>query len=197
MEVNAMKINKVKVTVYQRKRRYGTKGKTKGPGHAKSVVKLVNELEIGDSVFNQSINSEKNSKNSSGEDSTIKVFEKTDVDSAEATRFMDAFEKKTDNLAVQKKMSAYTEAKGKLLAEYGVESSAQLTEAAKERFKKQLARKSFVYYEYQAVISWSTEGGDTRSIHSHRMKSVQRRPESSWTLKSIPSSDEGSGDGTD
>lgn len=183
-----MKTAQVTVAVYQRKRRYGTKGKTKGPGHAKSVVKLVNELEVGDSVFNQSANSGKNRKDPSVEDSTIKVFERTDVPTEEAVHFIDDFEKKTDNLAVQKRMSAYTEAKNQLLAEYGVVSSAQLTEAAKERFRKQLSRKSFMYYEYQAVISWTTESGVKRSIHSHRMKSVNRRPESSWNLKSVSSS---------
>lgn len=179
-----MKVKSVNVAVYERIRRYGTQGKTRGSGHAKAVTKAVAQLELGSSVFNTN-KTPPGSKDSSS--STKKIIEK-ELPSDEAVRYLDAFEKKTDNLAVQQKMKRYTDYKKKLLDSYGVENSSFLTEAAKVHFKKDLAKQSFRYYEYQVVLSWTEPDGSKKSVHSHRMKVVSKKPVNHWGFKEEDSS---------
>ena len=172
-----MRDTNIKVTVYERIRRYGTKGKTRGAGHAKSVTKLVNELEVGDSVWSKPAAVQKeDNQGTSG--STIIVAEFENVTAEQAVRFLDKFEKSNDGRAAGQKMARYAEKKQMLLDEYGAKSSADLTEAAKARFKKELAKSSFYYYEYQVVVAY----GDNQKVHSHRMKLITKRPMTSWVL---------------
>lgn len=177
-------VNSVNVAVYERIRRHGATGKTRGSGHAKAVTKAVAQLELGTSVFQKTVNSKSDSSKS-----TLKIIDK-DMSPDEAVRYLDDFEKKTDNLAVQKRMKHYSEQKKELLDQYGVENSGSLTEAAKVRFKKELSKKSFYYYEYQVVLSWTKPDGAKESIHSHRMKVVSRKPVQHWKLGTKESSDE-------
>lgn len=175
-----MENTNIKVTVYERIRRYGTKGKTRGEGHAKSVTKLVHELEVGDSIWAKPKAIQKED-NQGTDGSTIIVAEFEDVTAEQAVRFLDKFEKSNDGKAAGQKMAHYADKKQMLLDEYGAKSSADLTEAAKARFKKELAKSSFYYYEYQVVVTY----GDNQKVHSHRMKLISKRPASSWALPKV------------
>lgn len=184
-----MENTNITVTVYERVRRYGTKGKTRGAGHAKPVTKLIHELEIGDSIWSKpKAISREDGEGTQGSTTIAAKFE--NVPAEQAVLFLDKFEKSNDGRAAGQKMARYADKKQMLLNEYGAKSSADLTEAAKARFKKELAKSSFYYYEYQVVVTYN----DNQKVHSHRMKLVSKRPNSSWVLPGVKA---GSDDLTD
>jgi hypothetical protein len=167
------------LTVYRRRRLFGTKGVTKGSGHAKSVTKLNAQLGLGDSVLGKLI-SDRSQVFKTEEDlnATKIVAKKEDATPEEMVRYLDNFERNCDNKAVSSKMKEYTDYKKQLLAEYGVDRMSSLTDAAKAVIRKKLATKSFYFFEYQVVCSY-LEG---EKLHSTRRKVLSEIPEDSLKI---------------
>jgi hypothetical protein len=155
-----------KVKVFEKTRIFGTKAKTKGPGHAKSVTKARYALEVGSSVFQ----AKEAQQTVSHENDTHAVVSWVDVPGDYVVRALDAFERKTDNLKVSEQMATYTQRKREILSRYGVTKLGDLPEAARAVLKKELNRFTFYYREYQLVI-WTPDG---KILHSHKMKSMTR-----------------------
>lgn len=181
-------IDASEIKVYERLRRYGTKGKTRSSGHAKSVTKLSFELGEGESIWSQKPKAE-GSETTGVESTTTIVAEYEDVPALQAVMFLEKFENSNDGKAFGRKAAAYKAKKDSILAEYGATSVTDLTESARVRLKKELAKASFYYYEYQVVVTY---GDEDRKIHSTRMKLIQRRPEHSWTLPKLKDDGESS-----